>query len=206
MTRRAAWTLAALVAGLVSICSPSWADERPLVLEMVLNGRATGILGNFTDRGGTLYATPAELSDLGFSIPATLSGSSDSVDVNAIPGIEAVVNERMQTVVIRATDAVLRPQQLNGPRDFRQNAAVTKPMTGLVLNYDVLATYANGLTSGGAEIDTRFFSTYGIDHCSGIVRADRRRACRCQAGIELELRRTGLTAPLESRRPDHRWT
>ena len=132
-----------------------------MVLEMVLNGRATGILGNFTDRDGVLYATPAELSDLGFRISESQSDSQEPLAVNALPGIEATVNERSQTVVIKASDAALRPQQINGPRDFRSNTQITPPMTGMVLNYAILGTEAKGAISGGGQIDARVFSSYG---------------------------------------------
>jgi outer membrane usher protein len=161
MAPRAVWGLSAFAVAWFLLCAPSRADERPLVLEMVLNGRATGILGNFTDRDGLLYATPAELADLGFLISSKQSDSQEAISVNDLPGVAATVNERTQTIVIKAADSALRPQQLNGPRDFRANTAITPPMTGLVLNYAILATEAKGDISGGGQIDTRFFSRYG---------------------------------------------
>jgi len=167
MTRLTFWVSVALAAAACLFCAFAWAEDRPLVLEMILNGRATGILGNFADRDGVLYATPAELSDLGFRVPDAMSESAEPVAVNKLPGVEATVNQRSQTIVINATDAALRPQQLNGPRDFRQNASITPPMVGLALNYSILETESEGKISGGGQIDARFFSRFGTVATTG---------------------------------------
>ena len=56
------------------------ADEL-LLLEVLINGRSTNKIGEFTLRHGTLMSRPEELQDLGFRIPATRAfepGGSDA--------------------------------------------------------------------------------------------------------------------------------
>lgn len=127
----------------------------------MLNGRQTGVLGTFTERDGALYATASELNDLGFKLDPGLSAKDTLVALATLPGVNAKIDEASQTIVIEASDMALRPQEINGPRDFRKNPEVTRPMVGLMLNYDILGTKSQGQTSGGGEFDARVFGPYG---------------------------------------------
>src|SRR6202035_1203850 len=59
---------AALTAVLLATAAAS-AEERPLALEVIINGRAIGRVGEFIDRDGALFAKPSALHDLGFTLP-----------------------------------------------------------------------------------------------------------------------------------------
>ena len=54
MNRRRLGAAALLTALLIAAAAS--AAERPLALEVVMNGRATGRVGEFLDRDGALYA------------------------------------------------------------------------------------------------------------------------------------------------------
>jgi outer membrane usher protein len=138
-----------------------------LVLEVILNGRATGVLSDMTERDGVLMATPTELGDLGFRVPEKFQGTTDLIAVNELPGVEARVNEQTQTIIIKADDSALRPQEINGPRDFGSTTKVTRPAMALALNYSLLGTLTQGRTSGGGQGDARISSPYGTFSTSG---------------------------------------
>jgi hypothetical protein len=65
------------------------ASERTLALEVVINGRPTGRVGEIIDRDGALYAMPAELTGLGFATgfeplahPDGICGPAGAIDRN----------------------------------------------------------------------------------------------------------------------------
>jgi len=161
------FSAAALLASLLAAGGAS-AAERQLVLEVVMNGRATGRVGEFIDRDGALYARPAELHELGFILPLGSADGPSLIPLSSLPNVRAELNEARQLLVVVAGDAALRPAELGGG-----TAARLTPLSisgyGALLNYDLAATVAGGRPTGGALLDLRAFSPYGGLQISGLV-------------------------------------
>ncbi len=158
----------ALVAALLAD-SPAVSAERILALELIMNGRPTGRIGAFTDHDGTLFATPAELRALGFALPGRTGAGTEPIPLSALPDIHVMVNESKQTLVVVASDVAQQPTELGGTR-----SAPLVPMSpsgyGAVLNYDILGTFSGGQNTGGALVDLRGFSPYGLLQGTGLSR------------------------------------
>ncbi|CAN7650353.1 fimbria/pilus outer membrane usher protein [Phenylobacterium sp. LjRoot225] len=157
----------ALLAALLAADAASGA-ERTLVLEVVMNGRATGRVGEFTDRDGALYARPSELRELGFVVPQDVPAGSEPIPLSSLPNVRALVNEAQQTLVVVAGDSALQPTELHG-RTATPLAPLSRPDYGAVLNYDVVGTFSRARATGGALLDGRAFSPYGLLQSTGFV-------------------------------------
>ncbi|SFK67992.1 fimbria/pilus outer membrane usher protein [Caulobacter sp. UNC279MFTsu5.1] len=142
--------------------------ERSLVLEVVMNGRATGRVGEFTDRDGVLYAKPSELRELGFVAPQDVAAGGEPIPLSALPNVRAQVNEARQTLVVVASDSALQPTELAG-RASAALAPLSRPDYGAVLNYDVVGTLARARVTGGALLDGRGFGPHGLLQSTGFV-------------------------------------
>lgn len=139
------------------------------MLELVLNGQATGRVGEFVADGDRLSATATELTDLGFQLPDSLRGKDGLVPLDALPGVKAVLDMAGQRVIVTAPDALLKPV-LIGPPDNRLVGPVSPSGTGAVFNYDILGTgAASSRPSGGANLDGRFFSPWGTISATAIA-------------------------------------
>jgi outer membrane usher protein len=60
------------------------AAERTLALEVILNGRPTGRVGEIIERDGAFYARPAELAERGFVLPPSLVAGSELIGKSAL--------------------------------------------------------------------------------------------------------------------------
>ena len=157
----------ALVAALLA-AGATLGAERSLVLEVVMNGRATGRVGEFTDRDGALYARASELRELGFALPQDAAASDEPIPLSSLPNVRAQVNEAQQTLVVVAGDSALRPTELRG-RTPVPLAPLSRPGYGAVLNYDVVGTFARPQVTGGALLDGRAFNPHGLLQSTGFV-------------------------------------
>ncbi len=167
----AAVLVAALLAATVAAAS-----ERQLALEVVLNGRPTGRVGAFIDRDGALYATPAELRDLGFALSRDLAAGTEPIPLTALANLRAQVDEASQTLVVEASDAALLPTELAGGSAAVPLAPLARPGYGGLLNYDLVGTFpvqqtagTARQTTGGALLDLRGFGPYGVLQTTGLV-------------------------------------
>lgn len=140
-----------------------------------MNGRPTGRVGEFIDRDGMLYARPAELSELGFALPPDIAAGTEPIPLASLANVRARIDEATQTLVVEASDAALLPAELG-----RISAVPLAPLSrsgyGALLNYDVLGTFSGQQTAGagqqgtgGALLDLRAFSPYGVLENSGLV-------------------------------------
>ena len=96
--------------------SEAKADET-LLLEVQVNGRSIGKIGEFTLRDGKLMARPEELRDLGFRVPNTLvSGHGGLIALSDLPGLTWSIDQKNQELHVTVTDAGLLPTllQLDG--------------------------------------------------------------------------------------------
>lgn len=173
---------ATLLAALL-VTAVASAAERKLALEVVLNGRPTGRVGEFIDRDGALYALPSELSVLGFALPPGIAAGSEPIPVTSLPNVHARMNEATQTLVVEASEAALLPAELGGGTSAVPLAPLSRPGYGALLNYDLLGTFtgqqATGTgqqttgtgqpATGGGLFDLRAFSPYGVLGNTGLV-------------------------------------
>lgn len=132
-----------------------------------MNGRATGRVGEFIDRDGELYATPSELQELGFALPPDVAAGTVPIPFSSLPNVRATVNEAKQTLVVVANDAALRPTELGGT--LVHLAPLSASGYGALLNYDILGTITSQQSTGGALLDHRVFSPYGLLQNTGLV-------------------------------------
>lgn len=145
------------------------ADDTPLILELVLNGHSTGQVGEFTRRDGALAATAAQLSTFGFKLPDSLRHSKKPIRLDSLPGVTAVLDMRGQRALVTARYATLQPVLL-GPRSVTPSVPVSSSGTGVVLNYDMLGTAAQGAQpDGGLSLEGRLFSPLGVVSASGLA-------------------------------------
>lgn len=147
--------MAALFLSLVPV--PGKATEQWMLLEVVINGRATGQVGEFMQRDGDILARPDEL---GFVLPAAPAQGSELVSLSSMPGMQARVNTRRQTLVVVADDSLLQATEI-GPGGPVRLGPLAPAGWGAVMNYDILATHAGRQTLGGAFLDMRVFSPFG---------------------------------------------
>ena len=141
-----------------------------------MNGRPTGRVGEFIDRDGALYARPAELSALGFALPRDLAAGTEPIPLASLPNVRARLDETTQSLVVEASDAALRPTELGGGHAAVPLAPLSPAGYGALLNYDLLGTF-NGekaagtaqQNTGGALLDLRAFSPYGVLETTGLV-------------------------------------
>ena len=145
------------------------AADNKLLLEVVINGRDTQKLADFVERDTprdgkhktALYATRADLRDLGLRTPARHDHpDGELVCLSNLPGITYRVDGPTQTLDIHAADNALIPASLDG-----QASAKLPPVrtgTGAVLNYDVSETFDAGRLAVRGLLDGRVFSQGGV--------------------------------------------
>lgn len=133
----------------------------PAALGLVLNGHATGLVGEFARCDGDLCATGAQLNELGFIVPAELMEGSGPIPLAKLPGVQVTIDKAKQVINVTAEDAALRPTEVSG-QPLTSLAPLSPSGYGAVLNYDILGTFSHGQSSVGALINMRAFSPYGI--------------------------------------------
>ena len=157
----------ALIATML-VAGPALAAERILVLEIVINGRPTGRVGEFLERDGAMYARPSDLFELGFLLPKGTAMGTDQIPLSALRNIRTDIDESRQMLLVEAGDDALRPTELRGG-----SGAGLAPLAGAdfgaVLNYDMSITYAGGRVTGGALAELSAFSPYGVLQNSALV-------------------------------------
>ncbi len=157
--------LAAISACLVLLIRVARSEDvtpgSPLMLAVVINGRDTGLLGTFQQRGAALLATREELRAIGLRPPAGDAGDSAVEALSDLPGIRYVVDGRRQLVQITAAPASLVPTEI-GRAAGGPVLAAAQSDTGGVLNYNVVATGAGGHAVVQGQLDARIFSPFGV--------------------------------------------
>ncbi|RZJ43226.1 MAG: fimbrial biogenesis outer membrane usher protein, partial [Brevundimonas sp.] len=157
--------LAAALIGLTPSSIEALAD-RTLVLEVILNGRATGRVAEFHERNGALYARPSDLNGLGLVLSPTLN--DEPIALSTVAGLRVLIDQPGQRLIMAAENSALQPAEVrNGTATTL--APLTASEAGAVLNYDVLATLTDGRVDGGALIDGRVFGAYGVLQSTGLA-------------------------------------
>jgi outer membrane usher protein len=108
--------------------------EGPLQLEVLLNGKPSGLIGAFWQNDkGELSAKRTELEELHLKVPDRY-GAEDEVALAELPGVSYRYDEARQSVDITVADAGRLPRlyDLRGPQKPLPD---TQSRTGAVLNY-----------------------------------------------------------------------
>lgn len=150
---------------LLTWASAALAAEQSLLLELVLNGRRTGQVREFTNRDGVIYAKSSDLVDLGFVVRAK---AEEEVALSKLPGVQASINPRQQTLVVTASDDALAPSAV-GQSATSRLVPLTPSTLGAVLNYDASATDSGRTVSGGVLLDGRVFGPDGVFQGGALV-------------------------------------
>ncbi len=143
---------------------PNASGSETLLLEVVINGRSTGKIGEFVLRHGNLYSRLQELRDLGFRVPSTHAFKPNQlIALSTLPGIEFTIDVKNQQLQVTAIDAALQPQSLplNGGGGLEGHRTIESG-TGVTLNYDTEGTFSSGQESGTGSFDLRAFAPWGI--------------------------------------------
>lgn len=140
-----------------------------LYLDLSLNGTSRGLV-QLGLRDGDLWASAAVLRELGFVLPAGVSGP---VRLNRLPGIQVQYDAGRQSVAITAPLAFLNlPTTVIGASGIRAQAASASP--GLLLNYDLYGTQGRGNTSSlNAFTELRAFNGSSVLSNTALTQATR---------------------------------
>lgn len=163
------WLRAALLCAALWSVEGNAAADRVLVLEVVINGRATGKVSEFVERRGTLYVRPADLVAVGLILPPRMAAETEPIALSSLPNLSARMDEAKQTLLIAAADAALQPTEIRSGPPTRLTP-LTRAQFGALLNYDAAVTYSDKRASGGALVDLRLFGPYGVVESSAVVR------------------------------------
>src|ERR1700712_3668507 len=164
------WALLAVFA----FGSHAWArvsaTDRLLELEVFVNGRDIGMIGEFRERGGRLFATMGDLDSLGFRVsPAGSKGATRDLALSSLPGVTYRLEERTQTLFITAANRALKPTILQALGNSDANGVQVRSGLGAALNYDAVSTYLGGQTLAEAAVNGNIFSPWGLLRASGIA-------------------------------------
>ncbi|MCB4823542.1 fimbria/pilus outer membrane usher protein [Roseicella aerolata] len=153
-----------LLLALAFLPFPVQGAERRLQLEVRINGRPTGLVGEFVERAGALFARGRELRELGVEAPE----DDALVPLASIPGLGATLDPLTQVLEVSADPAALRRTSLNG-RGGRTLPPLTPTDWGIVLNYDTLGTFGTE-TTGFVQNEQRLLGPYGTLSNSALSR------------------------------------
>lgn len=195
-----------LVLSLMLVAGPGWSQQaliqsdsgpgnsihgdQSLLLEVYVNGQATGKIGEFTQRDLTpgslnpgslnpgnkeLMVRRNELTDLGFRQPGPLklrdagaASFDEMVPLSEISGLALRIDAVTQTLYITMPNDRLVPTSLEAEGALLPGGKVRiESSTGATLNYDLTSTLGVGTLgigqkSVGATLDLRAFSPRGV--------------------------------------------
>jgi outer membrane usher protein len=137
-------------------------EEMRLLLEVHINGRSIGKIGEFTLRRNKLMARPSELRDLGLQVPLSRASEADAlISLSDLPGVSWTIDEKNQILNIIVGNGGLQPTLLR-PEEEQTGRRVIESGRGLTLNNDIIGTYAAGKTTVSGAFDMRAFSPWGV--------------------------------------------
>jgi len=141
---------------------PAAANDTRLLLEVHINRRSIGKIGEFTMRRNKLMARPSELRDLGLQVPLSRASEADAlIPLSDLPGVRWNIDERAQVLDITASNGALLPTLLL-PQEEQTGHRVIESGKGVTLNNDIVGTSAGGKLSANGAFDLRAFSPWGV--------------------------------------------
>ena len=137
-------------------------SPQTLLLEVVVNGRTTGKVAEFVERGGVLLVKRADLTELGLRVPPGVAPVTDSLyAIASLPHVAVRLDMTTQTLYVTASDGALLPRQLRVATSPVPGAPLESAL-GATLNYDVSGAVTDGHTYGSGLFDLRIFSPIGV--------------------------------------------
>lgn len=139
-------------------------SDTRLFLEVQINGRSTGKVGEFVLRRNKLMARPSELHDIGLQVPLSRASQTDTlIPLSDLPGVAWTLDQENQVLKIAATNNALLPTLLLPMgSNLEGNRRVIESGTGITLNHDIVGSYAGGKAGASGSFDLRAFSRLGI--------------------------------------------
>ena len=168
MIRTTHWLLSFTVATLMAMATLARAataepGDEILLLEVSINGRATNLVAQFTRRQQVLYVTAAELR----SLKLRVDGADD--DLIALRALATAVDLDEAGAKIN----LMVPARFMNTTDIDAASIASKvPLSpdasGLVLNYDLLASSSQRQHALGGLFDARWFSGSSVFSSTGL--------------------------------------
>ncbi|WP_010162383.1 fimbria/pilus outer membrane usher protein [Sphingomonas sp. PAMC 26617] len=144
---------------LIGLAGRAGAASAQTLLEVWVNGRPTGKIGEFVLRGDRLAATPRELAELGLS-PRTASDEG-LADIVPDRDFQWHVDQATGRLYVIATEWRLVRRTISAAPDPATALAVESG-TGATLNYDMTVTGDARRQALSAFLDARVFSGHGV--------------------------------------------
>lgn len=167
-TKRSAWRLIFGAAIIMAPATHATADNEPSALNIVLNGRATGIIGEFIWCSDELCASAIQWGSLGLLLPPNLLERNTPIRLSEIPNVSARLDGTTQTFYIGAAESALIPSLISG-----QSMSALVPLSasayGAVINYDVLGSFSNVQRDVSGLFALRAFSPHGLVETTAVV-------------------------------------
>jgi outer membrane usher protein len=133
-----------------------------LELDVFINGRQIGEIGEFVLRDGALLAKRQELMQLGLRVPPdVVPVTDDLIALSSLPGVTARFDAAAQTIDINAPSQALLPNLLRIAANPVSNIPLESAV-GATLNYDIIGAESGGHAYGSGLFDFRAFSPIGI--------------------------------------------
>lgn len=166
--------------------TPASVADTSEILSLTLNGRPTGLVGEFRRCDAALCASPAQLTALGFVVPTDVRSTATPITLAMLPGVRVRVDAAEQVIYVEADNAALRVTEIGGEPLF-PDVPLSASGYGAVLNYDMIANASRFGTSVGGAIDVRAFGPLGVLESTAIV------TVVAPAGQSAGIRRLGST-------------
>jgi len=168
LIRKAHWLLSLIVAALLATAALAQAataepGDEILLLEVSINGRATNLVAQFTRRQQVLYVTAAELRSLKLRVDGAdedlvaLRALATAVDLDEAG---AKINLMVPARFMNTTDI--------DAASIASKVPLSPAASGLVLNYDLLASNSQSQHALGGLFDARWFSGSSVFSSSGL--------------------------------------
>ncbi|WP_413456777.1 fimbria/pilus outer membrane usher protein [Herbaspirillum huttiense] len=168
MIRKAHWLLSLIVAALLATAALAQAataepGDEILLLEVSINGRGTNLVAQFTRRQQVLYVTAAELRSLKLRVDGAdedliaLRALATAVDLDEAG---AKINLMVPARFMNTTDI--------DAASIASKVPLSPAASGLVLNYDLLASSSQSQHALGGLFDARWFSGSSVFSSSGL--------------------------------------
>lgn len=139
------------------------ASERELLLDVFLNGRPTGQIGEFRQRGTLIYATRKQVLTIGLRPDPRGSTRDDAqLSLAGLVGVTYRLEEATQTIFITAAAAAMQPTVLSMDTGLDYGEHPIESATGAFMNYNVIATHQGSRTVVDGVLDMHAFSPWGV--------------------------------------------
>jgi outer membrane usher protein len=150
-----------------ALASAAFAQDRALATistyAVTLNGHDTGETMDFTVGDQGLELTPVDLRRLGLIVKP----GPDLLPLNHVPGLSYSIDERNQTVLIKADRQAMRAAMIDMARP--PDAGPLQSSQGALANYDVTASTVGGHATLAGEVEARAFGKWGVIDATALV-------------------------------------